>query len=165
MLCHPPGLHMEPGPHGDEVPSPAHHPGLGQQHHLHGWLSRWDPSSGPQPQGREVSASLTPFLSVQGSWSWICQTCPSRPRTPGCALSECWRLTPSGPTSSSTSTRPSLRWRMWLAGGLARSSMVANGACRYELGRMPVAWVTGLTAEPHCLVAKLCPTLFRPHGL
>ena len=67
------------------------------------------PARGPQPQGGEVPASLTPFLWVQGSWNWICQTCPSRPRTPGCALSECWRLTPSGPTSSSTSTRPSLR--------------------------------------------------------
>lgn len=30
LFCHPPGLHMEPGPHSDEVPSPAHHPGLGQ---------------------------------------------------------------------------------------------------------------------------------------
>lgn len=29
-FCHPPGLHMEPGPHGDEVPSPAYHPDLGQ---------------------------------------------------------------------------------------------------------------------------------------
>lgn len=30
LLCHPPGLHMEPGSHGDEVPGSAHHPGLGQ---------------------------------------------------------------------------------------------------------------------------------------
>ena len=27
---------------------------------------------------------------------------------------------------------------------------------------MPVAWVTGLTAEPHCLVAKSCPTVCNP---
>ena len=30
LSCPAPGLHMEPGPHADEVPSPAHHPDLGQ---------------------------------------------------------------------------------------------------------------------------------------
>lgn len=30
---------------------------------------------------------LMPFLWAQGSWSWICLTCPSRPGTPTCAPS------------------------------------------------------------------------------